>query len=395
MGNEMVGNEAAGAGLRLSGLGRRIGGRWIVDGVDLSVAPGQTLCVVGPSGCGKTSLLRLVAGLDAAETGSVVVDGRDVTRLPPQQRPLAMVFQGESLFPELSVAQNIAFGMAARGIAKQQQREAVEVAMLRVGLTGLGDRLPHQISGGQQRRVAVARAMVLRPSVLLLDEPMGGLDEVNRTQLSRQLHQLARRGMTQDGSAQGPSGRGGGTTVVHVTHDQAEALSGGDLLAVMDQGRVMQLGTPVEVFTRPSSQRVAAFLGRSNFLQADLVEVRGAPGSASARIHVLGQDLEVACHDGLLGKPQGEATLMVRPHAVRLAPPEAADFPLVRPREVHGEVGIVQRVAYLGDRLDLVVETDRGTVVVAGALDEPYRAGDGVRVQVLADRTWLLPVGQR
>ncbi|GAA1391644.1 ABC transporter ATP-binding protein [Luteococcus peritonei] len=364
--------------LQVRGLGRRLDGRWLVHGADLELEAGRTLCVVGPSGCGKTSLLRLLAGLDRPDAGSIVVDGRDVTQRPAERRPVAMVFQSETLFPELTVAQNIGFGLQARRVPAARREEAVEVALLRLGLTGLGDRLPHQLSGGQQRRVAVARSLVLRPRVLLLDEPMGGLDEMSRAQLSRQLRTLAARGLS----------HGGGTAVVHVTHDQAEALSSGDLLAVMDQGRILQQGTPREVFTRPASARVAAFLGRSNFLDVDLLGATGRPGAAQARVHVLGRDLQVACHDELLGAAPGGASLLVRPGSVQLSP--APEAPVARAREVHGDVGIVQHVAYLGDHLDVVVETERGTVVAACAPSARWVAGDGVRVQVVGQECWVL-----
>lgn len=358
--------------LEAHGLVRTINGRPVVDGIDVRLGAGQTLAVVGPSGCGKTSLLRVLAGLDPLRAGRVLVDGDDVTALGPERRAIAMVFQDDSLFPELTVADNVGFGLSRRGSSRARRDEAVEVALLRFGLTGLESRWPHQLSGGQRRRVGLARALVTQPAALLLDEPLAGLDDLSRAQVTRQLGDVQRRQHL---------------AIVHVTHDQAEALAAGDQLMVMDDGRCVQQGPPREVFHRPSTVEIAALLGRSNFLDVEVEQV--APdGSGRAQVRVLGRSTWVACPPQVTASTR-RATLVVRPHCISLEqlPPDIG----WQEREVFGSQGIVQQSRFRGSSMEHLVETEQGVLLHDSPVSEELAPGTRVRVGLFAERTWLLP----
>lgn len=372
--------------LRAQGLGLHIGGQAVLEDVALSVDEGRSLAVVGASGSGKTTLLRVLAGLETSHAGRVWVAGREVTGLEPHERGMAMLSQEADLFDDLNVRQNIAFGLAATGLPRSQWEERVEVMVLRLGLVGLEHRWPHQLSGGQRRRVGLARALVVQPKVLLLDEPLVGLDDAMRLQFAILLRQQQRRF---------------GTTVVHVTHDQQEALSSGDRLAVMQHGRVVQQGSAQEVHARPSTTQVAAFLGQTTFLDVQVLEVAAGQdhtGGARARVRVLGQELEVAAHPdlaehpiGLSGPGRQRACLMVRPHAVQveaLAGPGTGGWRTV---DVYDEVGLVQLELFCGDHLLHVVETERGNLQVRSPLGLSLLPGTTVRVRLLPEHCWLLP----
>ena len=244
------------SGLALEGVRKRFGGVPALDGVDLEVQEGELLVVVGPSGCGKSTLLRCIAGLEAVDEGSIRIRGRDVTRLRPAARDVSMVFQSYALFPHLTVAENIGFGLVVRDVRKREVRERVGNAAGLVGVEHLLERRPYQLSGGERQRVALARALVRRPDAFLLDEPLSNLDAGTRVQMRTELRRLHREV---------------GATMVHVTHDQVEAMTLGDRVAVMDRGRVRQVGAPDEVYGEPRDRFVAAFLGSPamNFLDAD------------------------------------------------------------------------------------------------------------------------------
>jgi multiple sugar transport system ATP-binding protein len=239
--------------LVLEGVHKRFGGTKALDGVDLEAQDGELLVVVGPSGCGKSTLLRCVAGLEAADEGVIRIGDRDVTRVRPAARNVSMVFQSYALFPHLTVRENIAFGLVVREEPKAEVRVRVAEASALVGAEALLDRRPYELSGGERQRVALARALVRRPDAYPLDEPLSNLDAGTRVQMRTELRRLHREV---------------GSTMVHVTHDQVEALTLGDRIAVMDAGRVRQVGTPDEVYGRPRDRFVAAFLGTPamNFL---------------------------------------------------------------------------------------------------------------------------------
>jgi putative spermidine/putrescine transport system ATP-binding protein len=231
-----------------------------VDQADLQVKAGEFVALLGPSGCGKTTLLRMIAGFIAPDSGSVVVDGEDVTVRPPHERQFGVVFQNYALFPHMTVGENVAYGLKMRGSNKADRRRAAEAALGRVGLPAVIDRFPNQLSGGQQQRVALARALVIEPKLLLLDEPLSALDKNLREGMQFELRSLQQNL---------------GVTSLFVTHDQEEAMTLADRIVVMNAGQIQQVGTPEEVYGRPANRFVAAFLGATNFLPARFVGREG------------------------------------------------------------------------------------------------------------------------
>ncbi|MDQ1078511.1 ABC transporter ATP-binding protein [Pseudoroseomonas cervicalis] len=287
-----------GLDLSLRGLGKRYGGQEVLRDVSLEVPEGSFLTLLGPSGSGKTTLLMAIAGFVAPDAGRVLLGGRDITALPPEQRDFGMVFQGYALFPHMTVAENVAFPLRARGLGRAAQAEKVRGALDLVQLSRFADRRPAELSGGQQQRVALARALVFDPALLLLDEPLSALDRQLRGELQAELRALQRRI---------------GRSFVNVTHDQEEALGLSDRIAILNQGVLVQQGSPAELYDAPRTRFVAGFLGRTNFLRG----VVTAPG-------------EVACGETLLRVARapfaGPVLLSLRPERIRLlAPGEAAD----------------------------------------------------------------------
>jgi ABC-type sugar transport system ATPase subunit len=244
------------SGVEIRGLHKSFGDVVVLDGFDLGARDRELLVVVGPSGCGKTTLLRCIAGLETADAGSIRIGGRDVTSVRPAARNVSMVFQSYALFPHLTVSENIGFGLVVREVRKREVRSRVDEAARLVGVSDLLDRRPYELSGGERQRVALARALVRRPEVYLLDEPLSNLDAGLRAQMRTELRALHREV---------------GATTLHVTHDQLEALTLADRIAVVDGGRVLQVGTPDEVYGEPTDRFVAGFLGSPamNFLEPD------------------------------------------------------------------------------------------------------------------------------
>jgi spermidine/putrescine transport system ATP-binding protein len=236
---------------------KRFGRATVVDDVSLSITEGEFFALLGPSGCGKTTLLRMLAGFETPTTGQILIDGHDMTRVPPNRRPVNMVFQSYAVFPHLSVGKNIEYGLRMNGVGAAERRERAEAALALVQLQGLGDRMPDQLSGGQRQRVALARAIVKRPRVLLLDEPLSALDAKLREELRFELSAL------QDQL---------GITFVMVTHDQDEALALATRCAVMDKGSLIQVATPADLYEFPASRRVAGFIGSVNLFEGRVVE---------------------------------------------------------------------------------------------------------------------------
>ncbi|UWE13201.1 ABC transporter ATP-binding protein [Actinacidiphila bryophytorum] len=289
---------AAGATVEFRGLHRRFGATVALEGLDLAARPGELLALLGPSGCGKTTALRMLAGFEHPDAGEVLVDGADITRVPAHRRGTGMVFQSYSLFPHLTAAENAAFGLKMRGTSRaERQRRAAELLDL-VGLGQLAGRFPHQMSGGQQQRVALARALALQPRVLLLDEPLSALDAKVRLTLREEIRRLQ-----QDL----------GITTLFVTHDQEEALSIADRVAVLRAGRLEQVAEPAELYARPATAFVAEFVGTTSRIPA-----LRAPGG---QVEVLGRRLPA---QGEL-PADGELDALVRPEAVRVsADPQGA-----------------------------------------------------------------------
>jgi len=286
--------------VELRGVVRRFPGMTALDGISLALEPGELIALLGPSGCGKTTALRVLAGLEAADEGNILIDGDDVVNTPVHRRDIGMVFQSYSLFPHLTAIENVEFGLRMRRVAASERRTRAAEALDLVGLDHHAARYAHQLSGGQQQRVALARALVTRPRVLLLDEPLSALDAKVRVQLRDQIREIQTEL---------------GITTLFVTHDQEEALAVADRVAVMRAGRIEQLGTPEELYSRPSSAFVADFVGLSNRLpgrvEGAMIEVRGhqlplldptvEPGSAVALVRP--EDLAIASVDAPEGLP--------------------------------------------------------------------------------------------
>ncbi len=253
---DAVANRQGARALALEGLSKGFGtgAAMAVDDLTLHIGAGEFFSLLGPSGCGKTTTLRMVAGFESPDAGCIRLGAEDITPLPPERRDMGMVFQNYALFPHRTIAENVAFGLRMRGIAKAEIARQVEEALALVRLTGLGDRRPAQLSGGQQQRVALARAIVINPTVLLCDEPLGALDKKLRQQMQFELKTLHRRL---------------GLTMIYVTHDQEEALTMSDRIAVMRGGKVAQCGTPGEIYDRPVDRFVADFIGDTNILEGE------------------------------------------------------------------------------------------------------------------------------
>ncbi|MBS7542181.1 ABC transporter ATP-binding protein [Ancylobacter oerskovii] len=253
--------SAAVSAVRFAGVVRHFGSVKAVDGVDLSIAPGEFFAMLGPSGSGKTTCLRLIAGFEQPDGGHIEIFGETVEGLPPYRRPVNTVFQDYALFPHLSVGENVAYGLKVRGVPRAEREKLAREALALVKLAGLEARRPAQLSGGQRQRVALARALVVRPKVLLLDEPLGALDLKLREEMQVELKGLQ---------------RALGLSFVFVTHDQGEALSMADRVAVFNEGRIVQVGPPEEVYERPATRFVAAFVGAANVIEPDMAAVLGA-----------------------------------------------------------------------------------------------------------------------
>lgn len=296
--------QSLGVEVRIDRISRSYGAVRAVTDVSLTVAAGEFVSLLGPSGSGKTTLLMMLAGFEEPDSGTIAISGRDVTRVAPNKRDIAMVFQRYALFPHMSVAENIAFPLQMRGCARAEQEKLVARALDMVQLAGYGDRRPAALSGGQQQRVALARAIVFDPPVVLMDEPLGALDKKLRQHMQIELKQLQRRL---------------GATVIYVTHDQEEALTMSDRVAVMSEGRLSQLGPPRELYDDPANPFVADFLGEMNFLDGVVEEVDGRFCRAKA---ASGTMLARFARGQAAPRQGASVRIAIRPEALRL---QAAD----------------------------------------------------------------------
>ncbi|UZF91108.1 ABC transporter ATP-binding protein [Bosea sp. NBC_00550] len=316
------------------------GANHVLKGINLAIEPGEFFAFLGPSGCGKTTLLRLIAGFNQADTGQVRIGGKAITGLPPWKRDVGMVFQSYALWPHMTVRRNVAFGLEERGIKRTEIDRRVEAALGLVGLAHLAERRPSQLSGGQQQRVAVARTVAVEPKVLLLDEPLSNLDAKMRVQVRRELRDMQQRL---------------GLTTIFVTHDQEEANTICDRIAVMNDGIVQQVGTPMELYERPANLFVANFLGTANILDGRVVE------AGAGRQFVL---------DGGIGIPIGDAhvpigaKLVFRPQHARLSLHGLQDSGVSLP-------SVVNAREFLGSTVRYFVCVNETEV----AVDMPFRSG--------------------
>ncbi len=347
--------------LLLDGVGKRYGTAVAVERVDLDVRQGEMVALLGPSGCGKTTTLRMVAGFVAPTTGRVLIGGADVTQAPPHARDTGMVFQSYALFPHMTVAANVAFGLEMRKVGRAEREQRVREVLRLVRLEGLEERLPRQLSGGQQQRVALARALVVNPAVFLLDEPLSNLDAKLRGEVRMEIRALQQRL---------------GLTTLIVTHDQEEALTMADRLVVMDRGRVRQVGTAEELYERPADPFVAGFVGRCNLVEGALE----APGAFRATTGAL-----LPCAPG--SAALGRRILALRPEHIALAP---------APSPASNGAARLKAVTYLGALTEYHLELD-GTPLLAirptPPADDPLRRlspGDAVRLSWEASAARLL-----
>jgi iron(III) transport system ATP-binding protein len=329
------------AGIVISGVSRTFGTVRAVDGVDLTVGDGEFFTLLGPSGCGKTTLLRMIAGFCELDSGEIRFGSQRIDRLPAHTRDIGMVFQNYAVFPNLTVAGNVAYGLKARKVAASEIAHRVEEALALVQLTGYGGRWPHQLSGGQLQRVAIARALVIRPQVLLFDEPLSNLDARLRVSMRTEIRELQ---------------KSLGITAIYVTHDQEEAMSVSDRIALMNAGRLEQVGVPVDIYRHPVSRFAAEFMGTTNLLAA----------------RTFGRS------DGTL--------VSLRPEALRFAADAPANWPVLS--------GSVVRVELLGPIVRLDVRLGDGTILKAALLDVPeYQVQAGATVRLAYDpaRLTVLP----
>ena len=255
--------------ISIEGVSKRFGSVTALEDVSLSVEHGELFFLLGPSGCGKTTLLRILAGFSSVDSGRVLFDGDDVAGIPPHKRSAAMVFQGYALWPHMTVRENVAFGLEMRRVPKAEREEKVATALARVQISELADRKPHELSGGQQQRVALARTLVVEPACLLLDEPLANLDARLRLDMRAEIRRICKES---------------GLTAVYVTHDQKEALSMADRLAVLKGGHALQVGRPRDVYTRPADHFVAGFIGEANFLAGTVAGVDGGTGVVETEV---------------------------------------------------------------------------------------------------------------
>jgi ABC-type Fe3+/spermidine/putrescine transport system ATPase subunit len=345
--------------VRLVDVSKRLGVLKAVDHVSLDIAQGSIVTLLGPSGCGKSTTLRLLAGLYKPDSGDILLRKQNVTHLPPNRRKMTMVFQEYALFPHLTVADNVGYGLRMQGVERTKARARIGEMLDLVGLTSSSEKQPHQLSGGQQQRVALARALAVDPEVLLLDEPLSNLDAKLRIKLREEIVRLQRVL---------------GKTMVFVTHDQEEALSISDQVAVMGEGRIVQLGTPEDVYFRPANRYVAEFVGLANFIDVNVT----APG----RVQLADQPFQFAGATTV-----GPATLVVRPETMKLVvQPSAVSGPMLR--------GKVQRRSFLGSTARYWIQTAVGEWIVDEAAPDARALSDDVQVTLTLDRLHLLPGGQ-
>ncbi len=350
--------------VKLESLVKRFGDVVAVDGIDVHMPPGEFFTLVGPSGCGKTTTLRMIAGFERPTSGRILLDGVDVAQTPPHKRNVNTVFQSYALFPHLSVADNVAFGLKYKRVTKDERRKQVAEMLELVRLSGFENRKPGQLSGGQQQRVALARALILRPRVLLLDEPLGALDARLRKDLQVELKTLQTEV---------------GVTFVFVTHDQEEALTMSDRVAVMNNGRVEQAGSPQSIYEEPATLFVADFLGVSNLIAAEATATDN--GCCTLRVG----DRTLRADQGAV-ESRGEVKAMIRPERVRV--------------ETHGSEGpnrlpgMVEHVVFLGSFRELHVRIVGGSVIKAIAPNDgdalPYEQGSPVALHLPAEAIRVL-----
>jgi spermidine/putrescine transport system ATP-binding protein len=355
-----------GGEVQLVDLVKRFSDVTAVAGINLDMPPGEFFSLLGPSGCGKTTTLRLIAGFERPDEGQILLDGVDMAQTPPHRRNVNTVFQNYALFPHLSVAENVGFGLRYKDVSKQDAKRKILEALELVRLQGFERRRPSQLSGGQQQRVALARALILNPAVLLLDEPLGALDAKLRKALQIELKALQEEI---------------GITFVYVTHDQEEALTMSDRLAVMSNGRVEQIGTPSDVYEEPTTAYVADFLGVSNLMDAEASGLDAEGRAAKVRLG----EFELTAGQGDTDA-RGSVKIVIRPERIRLEESGAAGQNRIP--------GMVERVVYVGSTMQVFVHLAPGQSMQAWVQNTgdglPYAQGHPVSVHLPPDALRVL-----
>ncbi|KZM45837.1 sugar ABC transporter substrate-binding protein [Marinomonas sp. SBI22] len=329
-----------------------------INDVSFRVEPGNLVTLLGPSGCGKTTTLRMIAGLEHASAGRILISGKDVTQLPATDRDVSMVFQSYALFPHMSVVQNVAYGLVASGVNKQEAHAKSEDALALVGLHGYGERLPSELSGGQQQRVAVARALVLEPEVLLLDEPLSNLDAKLRRQVREEIRELQQKL---------------GLTAVYVTHDQEEAMAVSDRIIVMNKSIIAQEGSPKTLYEEPNSSFIADFIGDANLVDVEILD----RANDRVNVDIAGLQKYLPAREFSLGP----AKLAIRPDAIQLTASAGNQV---------GITGNIRHATYLGNQMQYDVECELGSLfVVDYQFKQGLIAGSDVQIN-FADRGLVL-----
>ncbi len=349
--------------LELQNLHRDFGSVKALDGIEIQLGEGEFLSLLGPSGCGKTTALRLVAGFDRPDAGAIVVNGQDLTNVAPNKRDMGMVFQAYSLFPNMTARDNVAFGLRIRGKKRADRDGRVDELLELVGLGHAGDRYPHQLSGGMQQRVALARALAIEPRVLLLDEPLSALDAKVRVQLREEIRRIQLEL---------------GITTLYVTHDQEEALSVSDHVAVMYGGRIEQMGSPAEMYSAPATPFVAEFIGTMNRLEGTVVD--GGVDHAGTTLRI----------EAAQGRPRGERVLvLIRPETVEVGPANGSGGvnTLVGDVVTQTFLGPVTRLKILGVDVDLIadVPTQKALSLPVGTRVAAVLPAEGARLLTLTE----------
>lgn len=344
--------------VHLQSLTKRYGEVRAVNSISLDVADGHFISLLGPSGCGKTTTLKCIAGFEHADEGRILFDGRDISGLPPEKRDIGMVFQSYALFPHMTVARNLAFGLEMRKRPRAEIEERVAKVLEMVQMVHLRDRYPRELSGGQQQRTALARALVIQPSILLLDEPLANLDAKLRDEMRTFIRDLQQRV---------------GITTLYVTHDQAEAMTMSDRVVVMFEGRIAQVGAPEEIYDRPADRHVAAFVGQSNFIDGVVAAHAGGPCLTGpfGRVPL-----------GAMSAVDGSAmTLLARPESIDIGP--ASDSADAK--------GTIDARYYLGSYIDYRVRlADDQVVTVHGTPPARFSPGDAVGLSFDPERLWAV-----